>query len=102
MREAYAPTFPYSLLKAGQGRFRTSSENPFADVRELGQLPFVAADELLDARVDASAHAKAKLAALAAHATQIRTDTWLYALATNLGLEPTGVEYYRRLPLSTP
>ncbi|MGI8648251.1 MAG: N-acetyl-1-D-myo-inositol-2-amino-2-deoxy-alpha-D-glucopyranoside deacetylase [Mycobacteriales bacterium] len=101
VREAYAPTFPRGLLEAGQVRFRASSENPFADVGELGSLPFVTADGLLDARVDGSPHAEAKLAALAAHATQIRPDTWLYALATNLGIEPTGVEYYRRLPLST-
>jgi N-acetyl-1-D-myo-inositol-2-amino-2-deoxy-alpha-D-glucopyranoside deacetylase len=92
----YWSAFPRSLVEAGAARFQASAENPFQGVADAAQLPFVVDDAQLTVRIDAHAHANTKLAALAAHATQVRTDTWLYALATNLGVEPTGVEYYRQ------
>ncbi len=92
----YWPAFPRSLVQAGMALFQASAENPFSGVANIAELPFVVDDTQLAVRIDASAHAEAKLAALAAHATQVRTDTWLYALATNLGVGSTGVEYYRQ------
>ncbi len=92
----YWPGFPRTLVDSGMSRLMASTESPFEGATDAAKLPFVADDAELTMRIDASAHADAKLAALAAHATQIRPDTWLYALATNLDVEPTGVEYYRQ------
>lgn len=93
--DVYFPTIPESTLTAGFDKFRATAENPFEQVPAVSELPFVSRDDRIAVRIDASKHGSAKLAALSAHATQIRTDTWLYALATNLGVEPVGVEYYR-------
>ncbi|HTW15782.1 MAG TPA: N-acetyl-1-D-myo-inositol-2-amino-2-deoxy-alpha-D-glucopyranoside deacetylase [Nocardioides sp.] len=61
-----------------------------------GPLPhFVTPDEHLAAGVDATEYVDAKMAALAAHATQITTDGPFFALSNNVGATAWGVEYYR-------
>jgi N-acetyl-1-D-myo-inositol-2-amino-2-deoxy-alpha-D-glucopyranoside deacetylase len=37
----------------------------------------------------------AKMAAVAAHATQIPTDSWLHMLSSGLGKQFLGVEFYQ-------
>ncbi|GAA3385929.1 N-acetyl-1-D-myo-inositol-2-amino-2-deoxy-alpha-D-glucopyranoside deacetylase [Cryptosporangium minutisporangium] len=96
VRKVYWPSEPRSLLARGIERFATSAENPFAGERDVDALPFVTPDEKLGARIDASAYAEAKRAAMRAHATQVDPGTWLHVLAENLGVEPVGVEYYIR------
>ncbi|WP_370249610.1 N-acetyl-1-D-myo-inositol-2-amino-2-deoxy-alpha-D-glucopyranoside deacetylase [Nocardioides sp.] len=63
--------------------------------------PFITEDENLTAAVDAQDFLPAKLAALAAHATQITTDGPFFALSNNLGSTALGVEFYR-LAVGTP
>ncbi|WP_084701390.1 N-acetyl-1-D-myo-inositol-2-amino-2-deoxy-alpha-D-glucopyranoside deacetylase [Cryptosporangium arvum] len=94
--KVYYPSEPRSLLARGIETFATSAENPFAGERDVDALPFVTPDEKLGARIDGSAFALAKQAAMRAHATQVDPGTWLHALAENLGVEPVGVEYYIR------
>jgi N-acetyl-1-D-myo-inositol-2-amino-2-deoxy-alpha-D-glucopyranoside deacetylase len=96
VRKVYFPSEPRALLAKGIERFAASAENPFAGITDVDALPFVTPDEKLGARIDASAYAGAKEAAMRAHATQVDPGTWLYELAENLGLEPVGVEYYLR------
>ena len=96
VRKVYWPSEPRSLLARGIEAFATSAENPFAGQRDVDALPFVTPDEKLGARIDASAFAPAKQAAMRAHATQVDPGTWLHVLAENLGVEPVGVEYYIR------
>ncbi|WP_340539905.1 N-acetyl-1-D-myo-inositol-2-amino-2-deoxy-alpha-D-glucopyranoside deacetylase [Nocardioides sp. GXZ039] len=57
--------------------------------------PFVTSDEDLSAAVDACDHVEAKMAAMAAHATQITTDGPFFALSNNIGATAWGVEFYR-------
>jgi N-acetyl-1-D-myo-inositol-2-amino-2-deoxy-alpha-D-glucopyranoside deacetylase len=57
--------------------------------------PFVTSDENLAAAVDAQAYVDRKMAALAAHATQITTDGPFFALSNNVGTTAWGIEYYR-------
>ena len=94
--KVYWPSEPRSLLARGIDTFAGSAENPFAGITDVDALPFVTPDEKLGARVDASAYAEAKQAAMRAHATQVDPGTWLHVLAENLGVEPVGVEYYLR------
>src|SRR5262249_57341695 len=74
--------------------FAQSSENPFAGVTNVDELPFAVADELIAARIDANEFAGAKLAAAEAHATQIPPTSWLFTLASGFGAQFLGVEYY--------
>lgn len=94
--KVYWPSEPRSLLATGIETFATSAENPFAGQRDVDALPFVTPDEKLGARIDGSAFALAKQAAMRAHATQVDPGTWLHVLAENLGVEPVGVEYFIR------
>jgi N-acetyl-1-D-myo-inositol-2-amino-2-deoxy-alpha-D-glucopyranoside deacetylase len=57
--------------------------------------PFVTADENLAAAVDAQEYHEQKMAALAAHATQITTDGPFFALSNNVGTTAWGIEFYR-------
>ena len=57
--------------------------------------PFVTADENLAAVVDAQDYLEQKMAALAAHATQITTDGPFFALSNNVGTTAWGIEFYR-------
>jgi N-acetyl-1-D-myo-inositol-2-amino-2-deoxy-alpha-D-glucopyranoside deacetylase len=57
--------------------------------------PFITPDENLAAEVDAQEHVEQKMAALAAHATQITTDGPFFALSNNVGSAAWGVEFFR-------
>lgn len=90
----YWTAVPKSALAAGLGAFAESSDNPFADVGHVDELPFGTPDALIAARIDGTDQQAAKEAAMRAHATQIPEDSWLYSLAGNFGGEFLGVEYY--------
>jgi N-acetyl-1-D-myo-inositol-2-amino-2-deoxy-alpha-D-glucopyranoside deacetylase len=61
-----------------------------------GPLPsFVVPDELITTEIDGSEYVEAKLAAMAAHATQITLDGPFFALSNNLGNEVWATESYR-------
>jgi N-acetyl-1-D-myo-inositol-2-amino-2-deoxy-alpha-D-glucopyranoside deacetylase len=61
-----------------------------------GPLPhFITPDENLAAVVDGSDYVERKLAALAAHATQITMDGGFFALSNSLGNVAWGTEFYR-------
>jgi N-acetyl-1-D-myo-inositol-2-amino-2-deoxy-alpha-D-glucopyranoside deacetylase len=57
--------------------------------------PFITDDENLSAMVDGTDYHGQKMAALAAHATQITTDGPFFALSNNVGAEAMGVEFFR-------
>ena len=57
--------------------------------------PFVTADENLSAMIDGTEYHDRKMAALAAHATQITTDGPFFALSNNVGATAWGLEFYR-------
>jgi N-acetyl-1-D-myo-inositol-2-amino-2-deoxy-alpha-D-glucopyranoside deacetylase len=57
--------------------------------------PFVTSDEDLSAMVDGTEYHDRKMAALAAHATQILTDGPFFAFSNNVGNTAWGHEFYR-------
>ena len=99
--EGFAPAkvywtgVPRSVIEAGIHEFGGSSDNPFASVESVEDLPFGTPDDEIAARVDAHEHAEAKVASLRAHATQIPAASWLFSIANNFGAEFMGVEYYQ-------
>ncbi|MEV4542928.1 N-acetyl-1-D-myo-inositol-2-amino-2-deoxy-alpha-D-glucopyranoside deacetylase [Micromonospora echinaurantiaca] len=92
--KVYWTAMPLSVLEAGMNHFVESSDNPFAGIEDLSELPFGTPDEQIAARIDATEQHAAKEAAMRAHATQIPSTSWLYSIAGNFGSEFMGVEYY--------
>ncbi|WP_372729221.1 N-acetyl-1-D-myo-inositol-2-amino-2-deoxy-alpha-D-glucopyranoside deacetylase [Nocardioides sp.] len=86
-----------SRMRAGLRLMRESGDHTsFEGMDPDGPLPaFITPDELLSAAVDAQEHVDKKMAALAAHATQITTDGPFFALSNNVGSTAWGVEYFR-------
>ena len=74
--------------------FAESTENPFAGVTNVDEIPFAVPDERIAAHIRAEEFAPAKLAAAEAHASQIPPDSWLFTLAAGFGAQYLGQEYY--------
>jgi N-acetyl-1-D-myo-inositol-2-amino-2-deoxy-alpha-D-glucopyranoside deacetylase len=92
--KVYWTAIPHSVLAVGFERFAGSTDNPFAGVQRVEDLPFGTPDEKIDACVDAAQHVEAKMAAVRAHATQVPPDSWLYTIAESFGSPFLGLEYY--------
>ncbi|MBY8874403.1 N-acetyl-1-D-myo-inositol-2-amino-2-deoxy-alpha-D-glucopyranoside deacetylase [Micromonospora sp. PLK6-60] len=92
--KVYWTAMPRSVLEAGLQHFTDSSDNPFAGIEDVGELPFGTPDPEIAARIDATDQHAAKEAAMRAHATQIPANSWLYSIAGNFGAEFMGVEYF--------
>ncbi|MFY1704251.1 MULTISPECIES: N-acetyl-1-D-myo-inositol-2-amino-2-deoxy-alpha-D-glucopyranoside deacetylase [Micromonospora] len=92
--KVYWTAMPRSVLEAGLTHFAEASDNPFAGITDLSELPFGTPDQQIAACVDATEQHAAKEAAMRAHATQIPATSWLYSIAGNFGAEFMGVEYF--------
>ncbi|ATO16543.1 N-acetyl-1-D-myo-inositol-2-amino-2-deoxy-alpha-D-glucopyranoside deacetylase [Micromonospora sp. WMMA2032] len=92
--KVYWTAMPRSVLDAGLEAFTESSDNPFAGIDDVDDLPFGTPDAQIAARIDATEQHAAKEAAMRAHATQIPANSWLYSIAGNFGAEFMGVEYF--------
>lgn len=90
----YWTAVPRSVMAAGLERFAGSSDNPFAGVTSVDDLPFAVPDERIAACIEGTRFSEAKMAAVRAHATQIPTDSWLYTLADGFGEQFLGLEYF--------
>jgi N-acetyl-1-D-myo-inositol-2-amino-2-deoxy-alpha-D-glucopyranoside deacetylase len=92
--KVYWTAIPHSVLAEGIKQFAQSTDNPFAGVENVEDLPFGTPDEKVDARIVAAEHAGSKMAAVRAHATQIPESSWLFTLASSFGSQFMGVEHY--------
>ena len=92
--KVYWTAMPRSVLEAGMDHFTESSDNPFAGIESVDDLPFGTPDAEIAARIDGTEQHAAKEAAMRAHATQIPANSWLYSIAGNFGGEFMGVEYF--------
>jgi N-acetyl-1-D-myo-inositol-2-amino-2-deoxy-alpha-D-glucopyranoside deacetylase len=92
--KVYWTAMPRSVLEAGLAHFTESSDNPFAGIERVDDLPFGTPDDQIAARIDATDRHAAKEEAMRAHATQIPQTSWLYSIAGNFGAEFMGVEYF--------
>jgi N-acetyl-1-D-myo-inositol-2-amino-2-deoxy-alpha-D-glucopyranoside deacetylase len=98
-QRVYWGATPLSVIQAGMKEFAKSTENPFSGIENPEDVPFVVADELIAARIEAGmGAAEAKMAAVRAHATQIPEKSWLSMIATSFGTEFLGIEYFRVPP----
>jgi N-acetyl-1-D-myo-inositol-2-amino-2-deoxy-alpha-D-glucopyranoside deacetylase len=86
-----------SRMRAGLRLLRDSGDTTtFEGMDPDGPLPpFVTSDDNLSAMVDGTEYHDRKMAALAAHATQITTDGPFFALSNNVGATAWGLEFFR-------
>jgi len=84
-------------MREGLRRLRANGDSTtFEGMDPEGPLPpFVTPDELITAEIDGADHVEAKLAAMAAHATQITLDGPFFALSNNVGNQVWSMEFYR-------
>jgi N-acetyl-1-D-myo-inositol-2-amino-2-deoxy-alpha-D-glucopyranoside deacetylase len=85
---------PKSVLQRGFEALSGEVDLPF-EAASVEELPFGVDDEVVTTVVDATGFGDRKLAALAAHRTQITVDGVFFALSNKLGREALSVEHYR-------
>lgn len=98
----YWTAFPKGvLLDQARRAVAVGAENPFGDFDPTdpeavdGALPWAVDDSLVTTAVDGRAYHAQKVAALAAHRTQINVEDGWFALSNNHGHEVFGIEYFR-------
>lgn len=90
----YWTATPKALLREGFEAIAHAADVLF-DVADVDELPFGVEDDVVTTLVDAAAFRAAKLAALAAHRTQIVVAPPFFALSNMLGREASAVEHFR-------
>ncbi|HUW77620.1 MAG TPA: N-acetyl-1-D-myo-inositol-2-amino-2-deoxy-alpha-D-glucopyranoside deacetylase [Candidatus Nanopelagicaceae bacterium] len=89
----YWNTMPRSVIAAGMAAMKEAGMD-FFGTDNIDDIPFAKPDELVTAVVDANGFVDRKMAALAAHETQITMDGPFFALSNALGQNVWGTEYY--------
>lgn len=90
----YWTATPKSVLRRGFEAISRRPDVPFG-VASVDDMPFGVDDDLVTTALDATGFGEAKLAALAAHRTQIVVDGPFFALSNMLGREMSAIEHFR-------
>ena len=105
----YASTTPRSALdqeiaelRAARARDRSGLPSHWRLPESEADLVYGVPDEQVSTEIDGTAHLDAKLAAMAAHATQITVAGPYFALSNNIAQLASGVEYYALVPTVIP
>jgi N-acetyl-1-D-myo-inositol-2-amino-2-deoxy-alpha-D-glucopyranoside deacetylase len=93
----YWTSMSESRMRAGIRLLREAGDTTtFEGMDPDGKMPpFVTPDEDLSAMIDGTDYHDRKMAALAAHASQILTDGPFFAFSNNVGNTAWGLEFYR-------
>ncbi len=91
----YWTAFPKSIVLAGIAALKAAGETTGFAAMDPDEMPFVVDDALVTTTVDAEDWLDRKMAAMAAHATQISLEDGFFALSNNLGSRAFGREYFR-------
>ena len=89
----YWNVMPKSVIQAGIEKMKSLGSD-FFGAESVDDLPFAKDDSFVHACIDGGGHVQQKMAAMAAHGTQIAVDGPFFSLSNNLGLEIWGNEYY--------
>jgi N-acetyl-1-D-myo-inositol-2-amino-2-deoxy-alpha-D-glucopyranoside deacetylase len=110
----YASTSPHSALDEEMAELRAARARDLGGDAEPSGLPrgwrlpesaadlvYGVPDEQVSTEIDGTAYLDAKLAAMAAHATQITVAGPYFALSNNIAQLASAVEYYALVPTAT-
>ncbi|MGH3423420.1 MAG: N-acetyl-1-D-myo-inositol-2-amino-2-deoxy-alpha-D-glucopyranoside deacetylase [Nocardioidaceae bacterium] len=90
----YETAVPRSWLRRAVEEMK-GEDSPFGSVESVDELPFGTPDEAVTTEIDARDHHGAKMDALRAHRTQVRTDEGpFFALSNDIGQQAFGREHY--------
>ncbi len=93
--KVYWTAFPRSVMRAGIEAMQAQGESEGFAAMDPDDLPFACDDALVTTEIDGRDYLASKMAALAAHGTQVSVDGGFFALADNVGSEVFGTEYFR-------
>lgn len=93
--KVYWTAFPRSVIRSGiQALQESGSDSEFAAM-DPDDIPFACDDELITTSIEGNEFVDAKMAALAAHRTQVTVDGGFFALSNNMGSQVWATEYFR-------
>jgi len=95
VQKVYWTAFPRSIIREGIQALKDSGSDSEFAAMDPDDLPFACDDDLITTAIDGSEFIDAKMAALAAHRTQVSVDGGFFALSNNLGSQVWGTEYFR-------
>ncbi|MBC7632874.1 N-acetyl-1-D-myo-inositol-2-amino-2-deoxy-alpha-D-glucopyranoside deacetylase [Aeromicrobium sp.] len=93
--KVYWSAMSKSQMADGLRKLRADGDTTTFEGWDPDNMPWGADDDELDAVIVADDFVDAKMAAMAAHATQIALDGPFFALSNNLGTQVWGKEFYR-------
>lgn len=95
VKKVYWTAFPRSIVREGILALREQGSDSEFAAMDPDDIPFACDDDLITTAIDAAEFTDAKMAALAAHKTQVTVDGGFFALSNNLGSQVWGTEYFR-------
>lgn len=93
--KVYWTAFSKSVMAQGIQKLKEAGDTSEFALMDPDDLPFVIDDALITTVIDGSEFTESKYKALAAHKTQVTTDSGFFALSNNLGFEIFGEEHFR-------
>jgi N-acetyl-1-D-myo-inositol-2-amino-2-deoxy-alpha-D-glucopyranoside deacetylase len=93
IEKIYWNVMPRSVVEEGMAKMKEIGSDFFGS-DNIDDIPFVKPDEVVTTLIDGQKYIDQKMAALAAHKTQISVDGPFFALSNNLGNQIWGYEYY--------
>jgi N-acetyl-1-D-myo-inositol-2-amino-2-deoxy-alpha-D-glucopyranoside deacetylase len=91
----YWNAIPRGVMAAGVEAMKAAGVEDEMLEMDLDELPFLVDDALVTTVIDGSAHFKAKVAALAAHVTQVDVTSGFFGAMMASGPQAMGLEFYR-------
>jgi len=95
VQKVYWTAMPKGMIRDGILALRAAGDETGFAAMDPDDIPFGVEDELVTTSVDFHELLDVKMAALAAHASQVQTDGGFFALSNNLGAKAMGVEHFR-------
>jgi N-acetyl-1-D-myo-inositol-2-amino-2-deoxy-alpha-D-glucopyranoside deacetylase len=93
--KVYWAAFPKSVMREGILAVRALGEDNEFSAMDPDNLPFGVDDDLVTTMVDGEAWLDRKMAAMAAHVTQISLEGGFFGLSNKIGSKAFGREFYR-------
>lgn len=95
VEKLYWTAMPRSVIVAGIEELKALGMDDEFTAMDPDDIDFACSDDVVTTMIDGREFLPRKMAALAAHATQVNVQEGFFALSNNLGSKGFGVEYFR-------